>query len=306
MNARFSRTLLLGASTLLALAVTPLGCGQSAVEVSQDDLGNAFVPSEAELQAMHRRCATETPSASTLARVDAESARFAAAINRPNGSVVIPVHVHVIKKSATVGDVAASAIAAQISVLNTAYQNTPFKFTLASTDRTENATWYTVSDGTAAETAMKTALRLGNGGELNLYFASLGGGLLGWATFPWDYTSQPKLDGVVILNTSLPGGTATPYNLGATATHEVGHWLGLYHTFQGGCVRSLTGGDMVSDTPAEKTATFGCPADTQNTCTKLAGNDPIHNFMDYTDDACMTGFSGGQRTRMDIQTSTYR
>ena len=136
----------------------------------------------------------------------------------------------------------------QINVLKNAYAAWGWNFNLVTTTRTTNTTWYNGCYG-SSETAMKNALRQGTADDLNIYSLQSFGRNFGYATFPSSYQSEPKKDGVVILYSSVPGGTAAPYNRGDTGTHEVGHWMGLYHTFQGGCNGN---GDFVSDTPAEK------------------------------------------------------
>jgi hypothetical protein len=270
------------------------------------------------------RCMTKHPDAKTMDNLERSTkiwkteraARGTDSPARLPGSVTIPVWFHVILNSTGAGDVTSVQIQAQIDFLNTCYSgadtfpgyssptptaDTPFRFTLAGVDRTTNDVWYTMSPGTEAEKQAKLALRKGGKGILNLYTANPGGGLLGWATFPWSYGANPSNDGIVLLHSSLPGGSAAPYNLGDTATHEVGHWLGLYHTFQGGCSKF---NDYVNDTAPEKTAAYGIPIG-RDTC-KGNGPDPIYNFMDYTDDLGMFQFTAGQSARMDTAWTQYR
>lgn len=245
-------------------------------------------------------------------RLAAAEAHFQANKVVPNSfaalKATINVHFHVISKDSTLagGNIPDSQITDQISVMNKAYANSAITWVHASTDRTTNAAWFNnVGPDTSEQTAMKKALRIGNAKDLNIYTVGFtsgaGAGLLGYATFPSSYAGAPNDDGCVILHSSLPGGTSAPYNLGQTLTHEAGHWVGLYHTFQGGCSGS---GDQVADTPAEASSAFGCPSN-RDTCSG-AGVDPIHNFMDYTDDSCMTQFTTGQTTRLRSQIATYR
>jgi hypothetical protein len=221
--------------------------------------------------------------------------------------VTIPVVFHVVYASDGTGNVTDAQINAQIAEMNEDYRggessqasNTEFQFTLQAVRRWQNNAWFNDPDSAAGESALKTPTHEGNQRTLNIW--STNTSYLGYATFPEWYAGDPKLDGIVIQYGSLPGGPITNFNLGKTATHESGHWLGLYHTFQGACSAS---NDMVSDTPAERTSTTGCPAN-KNTC-PAAGSDPIRNYMDYSYDSCYNQFTPGQTARMKSQYTTYR
>lgn len=148
-------------------------------------------------------------------------------------------------------------------------------YSLLGTDFTVNNAWAAAGQSSTAERQMKQSLKRGSYAQLDLYFLSdLGGGLLGFCYFPVanPTTTDRTLDGCINLAGSLPGAEATNYDMGLTAVHEVGHWFGLYHVFQG---QSCTGnGDSVADTPIQRVATQGCPT-SQDSCPNAAGADSV-------------------------------
>ncbi|TMQ83239.1 zinc metalloprotease, partial [Actinomadura soli] len=255
-------------------------------------------PAQARVRAGSHVTERNQPGAAQVAAMEKDfHDRLGKLRKKPKAAVTVRVHFQVVYGSA--GNIPDATLKKQLDILNDAYKASDVTFTLAEIKRTQNAAWF--SDPEGNERQMKSALRTGNAQDLHFYTADLGNSLLGWATFPSSYRSQPAMDGVVVHYQSLPGGALGNYNEGDTGTHEVGHWMGLYHTFQGGCSGQ---GDEVADTPAEQSPASGCPTG-RDTCSS-AGADPIHNFMDYSYDACMTEFTSGQNQRMQAQWAAYR
>jgi hypothetical protein len=277
-----------------------VGCGP----VDESEL-QAEVNTHEEAAADTRNCGNPDFDPEVVAQIESRFERLRAQQALEGGqvqafAVTIPTWFHIIRDSNGLGGVTTTQINDQLAVLNAAYASAGISFTLAGTTTSNNTTWYTAQPGSTGESSMKNTLRRGTADDLNFYISRPGGGLLGWATFPWSGAAS-KSDGVVVLNSSLPGGSTANYNQGDTGTHEVGHWLGLYHTFQGGCASP---GDSVSDTPPEASPASGCPTG-RDTCTS-PGLDPITNFMDYSYDSCMNMFSAGQISRMNSMWTTYR
>lgn len=257
------------------------------------------------------RCGTRKPSDEEIATIERNVAKG----QKGKTSDIIDVWVHVVSSGAGYanGELTDQMIKNQMRVLDESYNgrtggaNTGFGFNLVGITRTVNADWFAnaVTD-LNAEMAMKRALHRGGAGTLNIYTVD-GGPYLGFAYFPsiLQDSTYAILDGVVLDWRSLPGGTFAIYSEGDTATHEVGHWLALYHTFDGGCATQK--GDYIADTPAEFGPAFNCPIG-RDSCSGSAhpGLDPIFNFMDYTQDSCMHEFTQGQVDRMQAAWAAFR
>ncbi len=220
----------------------------------------------------------------------------------PASGLTIPVAFHVMHNGQE-GLLTQEDIDAQLNVMNQAYRSMGVQFLLVQVDYTDDPEWFKMEKETS-EVEAKAALNLDPHYYLNLYSAVLEENKLGYAKFPWDLESAPAVDGVVVTYSSLPGGDFEDYNEGDTAVHETGHWLGLYHTFE--APRFCYGnGDYVDDTPAQRTSTSGCP-DSRNSCPLRPGKDPIHNYMDYSSDPCLTEFTPGQAERIQANILAYR
>lgn len=236
--------------------------------------------------------------------------------------VTIPVVVHVVWNTAA-ENLSDAAILSQIDVLNADFRrlnadapNTPsyfqgvaadceINFCMAQRDPNGNATTGIVRRQTTV-TSFSTNNNVkynSTGGSnawprdqyLNIWVCDLGSGLLGYAQFP----GGPAATDGVVCDYAYFGtiGSSAPFNLGRTATHEVGHWLNCYHIW-GDDGTSCTGTDQVSDTPNQADENYGCPTGSVVSCSNGPNGDMYMNYMDYTDDACMNLFTTGQKNRM--------
>ena len=249
---------------------------------------------------------------------------------RAAAPITIPVVVHVVYKTAA-ENISVAQIKSQISVLNKDYRaknadkskvptvwkgivsDVSTQFALASKDpKGKPTTGITRTKTTQTSFDTDDSVKFSATGGvnawptdkyLNIWVCTLANGILGYAQFPG---GPKKTDGVVILNTAFgTSGTASPpFNLGRTATHEVGHWLNLRHIWAD--TEDCSGTDFVADTPNAAGPNYGKPKFPHVTCNNGPSGDMFVNYMDYVDDGAMFMFTTQQAVRMQAALSGPR
>lgn len=195
----------------------------------------------------------------------------------------------------------------QTTALNTAYNQHGYSFYTANIDSANNSGWYYATASYHYDTgqwnnddqflAMASAMGMDIATSINFYFTGEDY-MQGMGVYPWSFAEDDTKNGLFCANYTIPGGDF-PYHLGITGVHEVGHYFGLYHTFENGCSAP---GDEVDDTPFQSDANYGCPSNSYS----CGSYDDIGNFMDYMDDDCLNHFTTGQVDRIDWALNTYR
>ncbi|MBX2847541.1 MAG: zinc metalloprotease [Acidiferrobacterales bacterium] len=245
----------------------------------------------------------------------------------PTVLMSIPVWFHVITTSTGEGNITDAEIDAQMEVLNEDFRalsgtlgaagngiDTKLEFTLAGITRTVNNAWYTDSD--TDEDAYKAALGKDQSKYLNVY-TNDARGALGYATFPF-FSAGTIIDGVVMNHISVGGrnnSKTSGYNYGRTLVHEVGHYLGLLHTFQTFsseplCANTFATGDLIVDTNAELSPFYGEFTGSVPNCNatsfSCSNADSVANYMNYNYDLCMNEFTSQQVNRIICSALNYR
>jgi hypothetical protein len=216
-------------------------------------------------------------------------------------NITIAVAFHIVHHNG-IGNVSDQVIQNQLTVLNATYSNTLFNFSIHSINRVNNFDWSTHSSSmSTAAIQMRQNLAINPIEILNFYICDLDPnevtGVYGYATYPWMYQNDPWQNCVVVKYTTLPGGNHWWWNEGKAGTHEVGHFLGLIHPFEGAC-DPVSQDDLVSDTPKQSFTNENKCNSNEDSCPLEPGLDNIHNYMVYSPDNCRYEFTSGQIDRM--------